>query len=100
MVLFGAEAVLQSDHRVAVSNSPGISEFGSRDHQCEAGGVRRLAYEAADAGLLSPELAAGIRRVKGVKKLGVRLGNWLSAKEARAEHRRFPKQHRQKIVDV
>src|SRR5262249_47222540 len=32
--------------------------------------VRRLAYEAADAGLLSPELAAGIRRVTGVKKLG------------------------------
>ena len=45
--------------------------------------VRRLAYEAADAGLLSPELAAGIRRVKGIKKVGVRLGNWLSAKEAR-----------------
>ena len=45
--------------------------------------VRRLAYEAADAGLLSPELAAGIRRVKGAKKLGVRLGNWLTAEEAR-----------------
>jgi integrase len=45
--------------------------------------LRRLAYEAADAGLLSPELAAGIRRVKGVKKLGVRLGNWLTADEAR-----------------
>ena len=28
--------------------------------------VRRLAYEAADSGLLSPELAAGIRRVKGI----------------------------------
>ena len=27
--------------------------------------VRRLAYEASDAGLLSPDLAAGIRRVKG-----------------------------------
>jgi hypothetical protein len=26
--------------------------------------VRRIAYEAADAGLLSPELAAGIRRVQ------------------------------------
>ena len=26
--------------------------------------VRRLAYEAADSGLLSPELAAGIHRVK------------------------------------
>src|SRR3984957_6924461 len=31
------------------------------------GAVRRLAYEAADSGLLSADLAAGIRRVKGVK---------------------------------
>jgi hypothetical protein len=29
--------------------------------------VRRLAYEPADAGLLSPDRAAGIRRVKGAK---------------------------------
>ena len=40
--------------------------------------VRRIAYEAADTGLLSPELAAGIRRVKGVRQLGVRIGNWLT----------------------
>src|SRR5208337_403291 len=46
--------------------------------------VRRLAYEAADSGLLSPDLAAGIRRVKGPKKLGVRLGNWLTAKQGKA----------------
>src|SRR6202521_5615698 len=46
--------------------------------------VRRLAYEAADSGLLSPELAASIRRVKGPKKLGVRLGNWLTAKQGKA----------------
>jgi hypothetical protein len=26
-------------------------------------------------------LAAGIRRVKGVKELGVRLGNWLTGRE-------------------
>ena len=45
--------------------------------------VRRLAYEAADCGLLSPELAAGFRRVKGARKLGVRLGNWLAAEQAR-----------------
>ena len=45
--------------------------------------VRRLAYEAADVGLLSPELAASIRRVKGAKRLGVRLGNWLSAEQAK-----------------
>jgi hypothetical protein len=43
------------------------------------GAVRRLAYEAADCDLLSADLAAGTRRVKGVKKLGVRLGNWLTA---------------------
>jgi integrase len=46
--------------------------------------IRRLAYEAADSGLLSPKQAAGIRRVKGAKKLGVRVGNWLLANEARA----------------
>jgi len=46
--------------------------------------VRRLAYEAADTGLLSTDLAAGIRRVKGAKKLGIRLGNWLTADEARS----------------
>jgi site-specific recombinase XerD len=45
--------------------------------------VRRLAYEAADAGLLPPELAASIRRVKGAKMLGSRIGNWLTANEAR-----------------
>ena len=37
--------------------------------------VRRLAYEASDCGLLSPDLAAGIRRVKGARRLGVRIGN-------------------------
>ena len=45
--------------------------------------VRRIAYEAADAGLLSPELAAGIRRVKGVRQIGVRLGNWLTPEQGR-----------------
>jgi site-specific recombinase XerC len=44
--------------------------------------VRRLAHEAADSGLLSPELAAGISRVKGVKQLGFRVGNWLSATQS------------------
>ena len=46
--------------------------------------VRRLAYEAADCGLLSADLAAGIRRVKGVKKLGIRLGNWLTTEQSNA----------------
>jgi hypothetical protein len=46
------------------------------------GAVRRLAYEASDCGLLSPDLAAIIRRVKGVKKIGIRLGNWLTAEQS------------------
>src|ERR1700733_2880036 len=46
--------------------------------------VRRLAYEVSDNGLLSPELAASIRRVKGAKKLGVRLGNWLAFAQGRS----------------
>jgi integrase len=44
---------------------------------------RRLAYEAADCGLLSADLAAGIRRVKGAKRLGVPVGNWLSAEQGK-----------------
>ena len=39
--------------------------------------IRRLADESAESGWLSPELAIGIRRVKGVKLLGRRIGNWL-----------------------
>ena len=46
--------------------------------------VRRVAYEAADAGLLSPELAAGINRVKGAKQLGRRSGNWLTLEQCSA----------------
>jgi integrase len=45
--------------------------------------VRRVAYEAADSGLLSPELAAGIRRVQGVRRIGIRVGNWLTAKQGK-----------------
>src|ERR1700680_4839510 len=39
--------------------------------------IRKLAAEAADNGLLDPELAAGISRVKSVKSVGIRVGNWL-----------------------
>jgi site-specific recombinase XerD len=44
--------------------------------------IRRLALEAADNGLLQPELAAGISRVKGAKHSGVRTGNWLNVQQA------------------
>src|SRR5579859_8195506 len=46
--------------------------------------IRKLAAEAADNGLLAPELAAGIARVKSAKSVGVRTGNWLSARQAQS----------------
>jgi integrase len=43
-----------------------------------------LAVEAADHGLLAPELANRITCVKGLASKGVRIGNWLTAKQAQA----------------
>jgi len=58
-------------------------DLASRTVNQRLAAVRRLAYEAADSGLLSPELAAGIRRVKGAKQIGARTGNWLTQDQAR-----------------
>ena len=55
--------------------------------------IRRLADEAAESGWLSPELAIGIRRVKGVKRLGRRIGNWLTADEAQELLNAVPQSH-------
>ncbi len=44
--------------------------------------IRRLADESAESGWLSPELAIGIRRVQGVKRLGRKSGNWLTRNQA------------------
>jgi site-specific recombinase XerD len=44
--------------------------------------IRRLALEAADNGLMAPELAAGISRAKGAKRSGIRLGHWLTSEQA------------------
>ncbi len=46
--------------------------------------IRKLAAEAADNGLLAPELAAGIARAKSAKTQGIRSGNWLSLRQAQA----------------
>jgi integrase len=44
--------------------------------------IRKLAGEACDNGLMAPELAAGIGRVKGAASHGTRMGNWLSLEQA------------------
>jgi integrase len=59
------------------------AQYASSTINLRLAAIRRLAYEAADCGLLSPDLAAGIRRVKGVKKHGMRIGNWLTADQGK-----------------
>jgi len=46
--------------------------------------IRQLALEMGDAGLISPQRAQAIKRVKGVKITGQRLGTWLDAEQAQA----------------
>jgi hypothetical protein len=45
--------------------------------------LRRLAYKASDTALLSPDLATGIRRVKGAKRLGYELLIGLTVDQSR-----------------
>jgi site-specific recombinase XerD len=56
--------------------------LGSSSISIRLSAIRKLAAEAADNGLLPPEVAASIIRVKGVKSTGVRVGNWLSLRQA------------------
>jgi site-specific recombinase XerD len=44
--------------------------------------IRKLVSEAADNGLISGELAAGVARVKGTPRHGIRIGNWLDRQQA------------------
>ena len=44
--------------------------------------IRKLATEAADNGALDPQVASGIRAVKGARREGRRTGNWLTREEA------------------
>jgi len=44
--------------------------------------IRKMATELADNGALPQDVAAAIAKVKGAKRKGVRIGNWLSASQA------------------
>jgi site-specific recombinase XerD len=61
--------------------APGL---GSSSIIIRMSAIRKLAAEAADNGLLAPELAAGIARVKSAKSVGIRVGNWLSVRQAQS----------------
>jgi integrase/recombinase XerD len=44
--------------------------------------IRKLALEAADNGVLDPQVASGIQAVKGARREGRRTGNWLTREQA------------------
>ena len=44
--------------------------------------IRKLATEASDNGALDPQLANGIRAIKGIRQEGTRSGNWLAKQQA------------------
>jgi integrase len=77
-------ARLHQRHRERLARNPGRTRAGFVfDHRPHVG-HHKLAVEAMDNGLLAPDLAAGIQRVKSAKSIGVRAGNWLSLKQAQA----------------
>src|SRR3981189_1604445 len=59
--------------------APGL---GSSSIIIRMSAIRKLAAEAADNGLLAPDLAAGIARVRSAKTQGIRSGDWLSLRQA------------------
>ncbi len=61
---------------IAVPNGP-RRQYSPATVNLRLASVRALAQEAADAGLLPQSEAAAIRRVRGEKASGSRIGNWL-----------------------
>jgi integrase/recombinase XerD len=61
-----------------------VRGLGSSSIIIRMSAIRKLAAEASDNGLIAPELAAGISRVRSVKSTGIRVGNWLSLRQAQA----------------
>jgi integrase len=82
--VFSRLAVLQyKDFLIGLRSGPEESAGGAERRYSPAtvnlrlAAVRALAQEAADAGVLSQSEAAAIRRVRGEKISGSRIGNWL-----------------------
>jgi hypothetical protein len=84
LVLLGATPGFQPDGRPPIPPLPGAEESCALHNQCPVGRCAATRARSLRHGLLSPELAAGIHRVKGAKRLGVRIGNWLTIEQARA----------------
>jgi integrase len=71
------KATMQA-YRVALETAG----LGAASINVRLSALRKLAAEAADNGLLAPEVAGTIARVRGAKRRGVRAGNWLTLDQA------------------
>ena len=75
-------ATFFSASTVCECSGPRCTKLASEPINVRLSAVRKLAAEAADNGLLAPDVAAGIGRVKGARSAGVRAGNWLTLDQA------------------
>ena len=82
MVRSAAAAGIHQGHGECLAWCAGSPQARRGFDQRTDGGAETL--EATDNGLLAPELAVGITRVNGTKSKGVRIGNWLSPRQAQA----------------
>lgn len=82
VVLLGTETFIESCCSRALPHVLGTAEARTWHNQPASRCSPATGIRGVEHGLLSPDLAAGIRRVRGLKKLGVRLGNWLTAEQA------------------
>ena len=77
----GCKRIYQGRSKL-LSGKPGRTEIVSFDDQSALSAIRKLAMEAADNGLMPPNIAAAISRVKGAKRAGIRTGHWLTREQA------------------
>src|SRR4029077_21109391 len=70
-------------------------QLAPRDHQSASWRRAPARTRCCQRSLLSADLAAGIRRVRGVKKLRMRLGNWLTAAQVHALWQASDRHHMQ-----
>jgi integrase len=82
MVLQRTEVDVQSGRCRPVPVTFGKPSLSAATINSRLSAIRRLADESAESGWLTPELAIGIRRVQGVKRLGRKIGNWLTRNQA------------------
>lgn len=86
MVLLGTQARIQQDSGPPVPHFPGTALLRINHHKSASGCCPEVGVRGCDCGLLSADLAAGIRRVKGAKRLGIPVGNWLTAEQGKRDY--------------